>query len=173
MAYAVARLAGLTQAEIPSSVQRMMSGLPAHVTGGLPWRPRREHSGLAVLRVVRVAAEAPGRGRGADRRVTALTLPDAAAWLLDKACRACGTALPAPGDPCPACGVLSEVTSAEFAEQMERPGVLAAVGATRKRAEAMIDAALALHRDADAEIFRAELEDRRARAQGALEVAVA
>jgi hypothetical protein len=107
--------------------------------------------------------------------VTTWTIADAQAYLLARSCGECGTALPSPGDPCPACGVLPEVTGPELAEHLDGPRALAAVQARKLRAEAseLQDAMLARHLEADRVLHLAALEERRGRAQGDLEVAVA
>ena len=107
--------------------------------------------------------------------MTTWTTDDAAAFLLDRACRECGTALPSPGDPCPACGVLPAVTGPELAEHLDGPRALAAVQARALRQEASVlqDQMLAKHLEADRVLHLAALEERRSRAQAELEVAVA
>ncbi|MHB1430620.1 MAG: hypothetical protein ACYCVZ_00670 [Streptosporangiaceae bacterium] len=107
--------------------------------------------------------------------MTAFTIDDARAYLLDKACGECGTALPVPGGPCPACGVLPSVTGPELAEQLDGPSKLAVVAAAKLRTEAreLQDALLAKHLEADRVEHLAVLEERRNRTQAELEVAVA
>lgn len=107
--------------------------------------------------------------------MTTWTTDDAAAYLLDRTCRECGTALPSPGDPCPACGMLPEVTGPELAEHLDGPRAVAAVQAKKLRVEAsaLQDAMLSKHLEADRVLHLAALEQRRNRAQGDLEVAVA
>lgn len=103
------------------------------------------------------------------------TIADAKAWLLGSACAACGTALPEPGLPCAACGVLPAMTAPEFEAELDSPVALAELHAIRLRAEAraLQDQMTAKHREADRVLYLAGLEQRRTAAQGALGVATA
>ena len=56
--------------------------------------------------------------------------------LLDTHCTGCGEALPAPGEPCTACGAVPGVTRAEATERLARPGAVAMIDASRLRREA-------------------------------------
>ena len=107
--------------------------------------------------------------------MTTWTISEAQAYLLARSCAECGTALPSPGDPCPACGALPEVTGPELAEHLDGPRALAAVQARKLRAEAsaLQDAMLSKHLEADRVLHLAALEERRNRAQAEMEVAVA
>lgn len=95
---------------------------------------------------------------------------EAVAYLLGRECGACGTALPAPGEPCGACGWIPEMTAPELTEDLAGPRALAAVEAAKLRAEAgeLRGRMLVKYMDADRVLHMARLEERRALAQAAL-----
>jgi hypothetical protein len=131
MALAMARMAGVSQAEIPPSVSKMLSGLPAHLPAPCCARA--------------ITATRPGRGSAgsADRRCPARPPParsrpevdraEALEFLLGTTCSGCGAALPAPGEPCAGCGRIPDITAPEIAGDLDGPVALAAVEAAKLR----------------------------------------
>jgi len=103
-----------------------------------------------------------------------LTVDAALDILLPHACKHCGAKLPAPGEPCGACGELPPTTRAEMAEQLAGPVAPAKIEAARLMEEGhdLRAAASAKYAQADTAVHVAELTQARDAAVAALETAL-
>jgi hypothetical protein len=175
---AMARMSGLSQSEIPPTVQKMISGLAPHIPGQTVCS--RGHENVPGGRFcsscgVQMSAPVPRHpclpGRPGER-----VLPGRRGRVHARPRMPGLRRRPAgPGRGCEACGTFPAVTAPELEADLTGTRTLAVVHAAKLRAEAseLRSQALAKHSETDRVLHVARLEERLALARLALDDATA